>query len=157
MYFVKMCAYIFEICTVVQSNAAAADDNNYSFYFHSLPPNAAARISGGMKFQMVNLVENILRPEAPACIHIIFHTFMLRPLYLTRRIHLNYTGSLVAVCVWVMHSIVRYMVWNREESLCRVCRNNVWLDNRIAQRQKQHTHKFNQAFKRNHIMWICVR
>lgn len=60
MYFVKMCAYIFEICTVVQSNAAAADDNNYSFYFHSLPPNAAARISGGMKFQMVNLVENIL-------------------------------------------------------------------------------------------------
>lgn len=70
VYFIKMCAYIFKMCTVQSNEAVFAcaddddddDDYNNSFSLHLLlPKTKPANISGGMKFsQMVNLVENIL-------------------------------------------------------------------------------------------------
>lgn len=63
--------------------------------------NAWESVSGKMEFQMVNLVEKSSRPKAPVCIHIIFHTVMLWPPYLTRHIYLNYSELLGAMCVRV--------------------------------------------------------
>lgn len=86
------------------------------------------------------------RPGAPACIHIIIHTSMLRLLYLMRHIHLNYSGLLVAVsaCACVSYAQYECGTW-LEISICaslshRIYCNNVWLDNTLTERRQQQQH-----------------
>lgn len=94
-YISLKCFRTFLKCAQFQSIAAAAYDNNNSF----CPPLHARLWRQTQQafqvewyFQMVGNIwwKHFQCPEAPACIHIIFHTFMFRPLYLTPHIHLNY-------------------------------------------------------------------
>lgn len=76
------------MCTVQSNEADSAggadaddDDNNNSF---RSPPPAKSNAAKHFRWNEISNVKfggKHFRPEAPACIHIIFHTFMLRLLY----------------------------------------------------------------------------
>lgn len=80
------------------------DDNNNSFNLHLLHSATAGKRIKHFRWNEISHGKfggKHFRPAAPACIHIIIHTFMLRLRCLMRHIHLNYSGLLVAVSVCV--------------------------------------------------------